>query len=173
MVTLMDHSHAINTTKPSSNHRELAETASATRLIHQPLQSTTLPSSPHREASSLQRRIPQGQIFAEIPVEACKAYPIRTWQGTGLEPRIAYADFNTHQERNTLSVKLLPLGGKTAPHPQIVFFINGPYHVENLGYTRSNPWRWTTWMEFHLDARELKKITDALIRTELAVEALQ
>ena len=116
------------------------------------------------------KRIPEGTIFGEIPLEACKAYPIRIWSGTGLEPRIAYADFNTHRERNTLSVKLLPDGGKTAPHPQIVFFVNGPYHVENLGYTRSNAWNWTTWWEAHMDARELKKIIDALIKAEMWME---
>lgn len=118
-----------------------------------------------------QKRIPQGIIFGEIPLEACKAYPTRIWNGTGLEPRIAYADFNTHRERNILSVKLLPDGGKTAPHPQIVFFINGPYHVENLGYSRTDPLSWTTWMEFHLDARELKHVIDAVIKAEIALEA--
>ncbi len=120
-----------------------------------------------------QRRIPEGTLYGEIPLEACKAYPIRIWNGTGLEPRIAYADYNTHKECNTLSVKLLPNGGKTAPHPQIVFFVNGSYHVETLGYARSNAWNWTTWMEFHLDARELKKVIDAVIRAEIALEALR
>jgi len=127
--------------------------------------------SPKREA--LQRRIPEGVVFGEIPLEACKAYPIRIWQGLNQEPRIAYADFNTHQEQNILSVKLLPNGGKTAPHPQIVFFVNGPYHVETLGYTRSNAWNWTTWFEMHLDIRELSKIIDALICVDLAREALR
>ena len=116
------------------------------------------------------KRIPEGTIFGEIPLEACKAYPIRIWQGLGIEPRIAYADFNTHRERNTLSVKLLPDGGKTAPHPQIVFFVNGPYHVENLGYTRSNAWNWTTWLELHFDAKQLKHMIDALIKAEMWME---
>jgi hypothetical protein len=120
-----------------------------------------------------QKRIPNGTIYGEIPLEACKAYPIRIWNGTGLAPRIAYADLNTHQERNILSVKLLPDGGKTAPHPQIVFFVNGPYHVEEIGYNVSDPFNWTTWMEFHLNARELKRVIDAVIRSEIAVEALQ
>ncbi len=118
-----------------------------------------------------QKRIPNGTILGEVPLEAAKAYPIRIWNGTGLEPRIAYADLNTHSERNLLSVKLLPDGGKTAPHPQIVFFVNGPYHVETLGYKKSNPFAWTTWMEFHLDARELKRLIDAVIKAEIALEA--
>ncbi len=118
-----------------------------------------------------QKRIPAGTVFGEVPLEACKAYPTRIWNGTGLPPRIAYADLNTHGEHNTLSVKLLPDGGKTAPHPQIVFFVNGPYHVETLGYQKSNPFAWTTWMEFHLDARELKRLIDAVIKAEIALEA--
>jgi hypothetical protein len=123
--------------------------------------------------ANLPKRIPEGTIFGEIPLEACKAYPIRIWSGTGQPPRIAYADFNTHKERNMLSVKLLPDGGKTAPHPQIVFFVNGPYPVEKLGSARSNAWNWTTWMEFHLDARELKRIIDAVIKAELALEEMK
>lgn len=120
-----------------------------------------------------QKRIPNGTIFGEIPLEAAKSYPIKIWQGLDVEPRIAYADLNTHNEKNILSVKLLPDGGKTAPHPQLVFFVNGPYHVEQLGYVRSNPFLWTTWMEFHLDARELKRLIDAVIRAEITLEALQ
>jgi hypothetical protein len=120
-----------------------------------------------------QKRIPEGRIFGEIPLEACKAYPIRIWQGLGLEPRIAYADLNTHKERNMLSVKLLPDGGKTAPHPQIVFFVNGSYHVETLGYARSNAWSWTTWMELHVDARLLKQLIDAVIKAEIALEGIK
>lgn len=125
--------------------------------------------SPKQEA---RKRIPQGLILGEIPLEAAKAYPIRIWNGTGIPPRIAYADKNTHREHNTLNVKLLPDGGKTAPHPQIVFFVNGPYHVENLGYARSNAWDWTTWMEFHIDARELRRLIDAVIRAEIQLEAM-
>lgn len=118
------------------------------------------------------KRIPNGTVFGEIPLEAAKAYPTRIWQDTGLPPRIAYADLNTHHERNTLSVKLLPDGAKTARHPQIAFYINGPYHTETLGYARSNAWDWTTWMEFHLDARELKRLIDAVIRAEIQLEAI-
>ena len=118
-----------------------------------------------------QKRIPNGQIFGEIPLEAAKAFPIRIFQGLNVEPRIAYADFNTHKERNILSVKLLPDGGKTAPHPQIVFFVNGPYHIEKIGYANSNEWNWTTWFEMHLEARELKHVIDAVIKAEIALEA--
>ena len=118
------------------------------------------------------KRIPNGTIFGEIPLEAAKSFAVKLWQGTGLEPRIAYADWNTHREANTLSIKLLPDGAKTAPHPQVVFFVNGEYHVETLSYFKSNVWNWTTWAEMHLDARNLKKIIDALIRAELTLEAL-
>ncbi len=118
------------------------------------------------------RRIPEGTIFGEVPLEAAKAYPIRIWSGVGsYNPRIAYADLNTHGEHNTLTVKLLPDGGKTAPHPQLVLFVNGPYHVEELGYTRSDPWKWTTWMELHLDTRVLNRLIDAIIKAEIALES--
>jgi hypothetical protein len=120
-----------------------------------------------------QKRIPNGTVYGEIPLEACKAYPIRIFEGTGVAPRIAYADLNTHHERNTLSVKLLPNGGKTAPHPQIVFFVNGDYHVETIGYNVSDPFSWTTWIELHLDARMLKRLIDAAIKAELALEAIK
>jgi hypothetical protein len=118
------------------------------------------------------KRIPEGTIFGEIPLEAAKSYAIRLWQGTNIEPRIAYADYNTHRERNILSVKLLPNGGKTAPHPQIVFFVKGPYHVETANYFHSNIWDWSTWQEYHLDAKELKHLIDAVIKVEIALEAL-
>lgn len=118
------------------------------------------------------KRIPEGTIFGNIPLEACKAYPIRLWQGLNFEPRIAYADFNTHQERNILSVKVLPNGGKTAPHPQIVFFVNGPYHVETLSYFKSNVWNWTTWMEFHLNSLEIYALLKAINEAKTALEDL-
>jgi hypothetical protein len=113
------------------------------------------------------KRIPVGTIHGTIPLEAAKAYPIRIWNGTGVPPRIAYADLNTHRETNTLSVKFLPDGGKTAPHPQVVLFVNGAYHVEEIEYPRSNEWNWTTWWEC-----ELKKLIDAVIRAELQLEAM-
>lgn len=119
-----------------------------------------------------QKRIPEGQVFGEILVEACKAYPIHLFEGLGIEPRIAYADRNTHNENNLLSVKVLPDGGKTAPHPQIVLFVNGPYHVETLGYQQSDPWKWTTWMEFHLDFRGLEQLIEALMKAELKIKEL-
>ena len=120
-----------------------------------------------------QKRIPNGTIYGEIPLEAAKSYPIRIWNGTGLPPRIAYADYDTHRERNMLSVKLLPDGGKTAPHPQIVLFVNGSYHVEEIGYSVSDPLAWTTWWECHIDARKLKALIDAVIRAELALETIR
>ena len=123
--------------------------------------------------SSSTRRIPEGTITGEISLEACKAYPTKLFEGLQIQPRIAYADFNTHQEHNILSVKLLPDGGKTAPHPQIVFFVNGSYHVENLGYFKSDPLLWTTWLELHFDAKELKKIIDALIKAEMWMEGFK
>lgn len=126
-----------------------------------------------QKATPQSKRIPEGTIFGEIPLEACKAFPINLWRGLNIEPKIAYADLNTHNEQNTLSVKLLPGGGKTAPHPQIVCFIKGPYHVESIGYNRSNVWDWTTWMEFHLDAKFLERTIDAMIKAQLALEALK
>lgn len=137
------------------------------------LANLTVPSRYSAASPSLPRtlrRIPEGHIFGEIPLEAAKAYPIRIFQGLNVEPRIAYADLNTHQEKNTLSVKLIPAGGKTAPHPQIVFFVNGPYHVETIGYSRTDPFTWSTWMEFHLDCRVLNRFIDAIIKAEIFLE---
>ena len=125
--------------------------------------------SPKRET----RRIPEGIVFAGIPLEACKAYPIRIWEGLELPPRIAYADRNTHNENNILNVKILPNGGKTAPHPQVVFYVNGPYHVETLGYNVSDPFKWTTWMEFHLDFRALEKLIEGLMKVELEMKGVK
>ena len=156
--------HLHSPCEPSSNLGEL-DFESAVHLEAE----ATLSKKDHL---TTQKRIPEGTVTGEIPLEAAKAYPTRIWTGTGTEPRIAYADLNTHGERNTLSVKLLPDGGKTAPHPQIVLFVNGPYHVEELGYARSDAWRWTTWMEVHLDAQDLDKMIDALIRAKLKLEAV-
>jgi hypothetical protein len=117
--------------------------------------------SPYRES----RRIPTGLILAELPLEAAKAYPIKVFDGLDMIPRIAYADRNSHGENIVLGVKLLPNGGKTAPHPQIVFYVNGSYHVENLGYYKSDPFNWKTWMEIHLDTREVKPLIEALARS--------
>lgn len=119
------------------------------------------------------KRIPEGIILGEIPLEAAKSFPIRIWQGTGIEPRIAYADLNSHGEHNTLTLKLLPDGAKTAPHPQLVMFVKGPYHVETLDYYKSNVWDWSTWQEVHVDAKHLKLLIDAAIKAELQLEALR
>jgi len=116
--------------------------------------------SPYRES----RRIPPGKILAELPLEAAKAYPIHVFDGLDMIPRIAYADRNSHGENIVLGVKHLPIGGKTAPHPQVVFYVNGPYHVETLGYHNSDPSKWRTWMEFHLDACQVKPLIGALAR---------
>jgi hypothetical protein len=165
-------SHTEIPQKPSAKHREMdyatgvhLEAESATHTI-------SFLNSPQK-AAALTKRIPEGTVYGEIPLEAAKAYPIRIFEGTGVAPRIAYADLNTHHEHNTLSVKLLPNGGKTAPHPQIVFFINGAYHVETIGYNVSNPFQWTTWVELHIDARELRHLIDAVIKAEIALESIK
>lgn len=120
------------------------------------------------------KRIPKGTICGEISLESAKAYPLRLWTGTGLEPKIAYADLNSKGEHNTLSVKLLPDGGKGAEHPQIVLFVNGMYHVEaisqNPEYRSTNPWTWTTWLEVHMNAEELQNFIDALYRAKFAMK---
>lgn len=114
--------------------------------------------SPH-----IEKRIPPGPIIARIPLESAKAYPMRIWEGLANSPRIAYSDRNSHHEDPTLNIKVLPEGAKTAQHPQIVLFVNGAYHIENLGYLRSDPSKWTTWMEIHLDARGLGELISSLI----------
>jgi hypothetical protein len=122
-----------------------------------------------------QKRIPEGIIFGEIPLEAAKTFDVQIWKGTGIyPPRIGYADVNTHPwEKNTLTLKFLPNGAKTAPHPQVVGFVKGPCHTEELSYNQSDPFDWSTRMEFHLDARiALKPLIDAVIRAEIALEAL-
>ena len=58
--------------------------------------------SPYRES----RRIPQGLILAELPLEAAKAYPIHVFDGLDMIPRIAYADRNSHGE--TVFLLMLP-----------------------------------------------------------------
>lgn len=168
-------SHTETTRKPSSNHGEfpvgtygdLEATCARSHSSHEPLPSP----KPERPNPQNLKRIPNGTIHAEIPLEAAKAYPIRIFNDLQTPPRIAYADLNTHNEHNTLTIKLLPDGGKTAPHPQIVLFVNGPYHVEQLGYNVSNPFNWTTWFETHIDAKFLDKTIDGLIRAKLALEA--
>ena len=128
--------------------------------------------SPQKDpaAFSVSKRIPEGTIYGQVQLEAAKAYPTRIFDGLDTPVRIAYADLNTHSERNVLGVKLLPDGGKTAPHPQVVLFVNGPYHVETLGYNTSNPLSWTTWMEVHLDARRLKDLIEAVMKIDLKLK---
>lgn len=118
----------------------------------------------------VQRRIPKGTILAEIPLEAAKAYPLRLWTGTGLPPKIAYADLNSKGERNSLGVKFLPDGGKGAEHPQVVMYVKGMYHVEEISYENSNPFKWTTWMEQHLNAEYLQQLIDALYKAKFAMQ---
>jgi hypothetical protein len=121
--------------------------------------------SPHME-----KRIPPGHVIAKIPLESAKAYPMRIWEGLGNPPRIAYSDRNSHGEDPTLNIKVLPEGAKTAQHPQVVFFVDGPYHIESLGYLRSDPTRWTTWMEIHLDAKRLEELISSLIQARQEIE---
>jgi hypothetical protein len=112
----------------------------------------------HRE-----KRIPPGPVIARIPLESAKAYPMRIWEGLANPSRIAYSDRNSHGEDPTLNIKIAPGGAKTAQHPQVVFFVNGSYHIEELSYLRSDPRNWTTWMEIHLDARGLGELISSLI----------
>jgi hypothetical protein len=118
----------------------------------------------------MEKRIPPGHVIAKIPLESAKAYPMRIWEGLANSPRIAYSDRNSHDENPTLSVKVAPGGGKTAPHPQVVLFVNGSYHIEELSYLRSDPKNWTTWMEIHLDARGLGELISSLIRARQEIE---
>lgn len=121
-----------------------------------------------------QKRIPKNSTFIGlVPLEAAKSYTPRIFEGTGLEPRIAYADLNTKHEQNDLLINFLPEGNKSAPHPQVVLIRKGTYHWENFWYEKTNPMEWGTWDEMHIDARDLKKLCDAVIRAELALEALR
>lgn len=147
---------------PNADHRRLHDTVKP-----------NLHFSPENAATQILKRIPKGTVTAEIPLEAAKAFPTRIWTGTGIPPRIAYADLNTHHEENTLSVKLLPDGGKTAPHPQIVFFVTGAYHVETLGYHVSDPYRWSSWMEFHFEERFIERVVEGLLKARLQLEGIQ
>lgn len=125
---------------------------------------------PQRQILNL--RIPEGVNIGAVPLEACKSYPIKVFEGLGIPPKIAYADLNTKKERNDLIVRWVPDGGKTAPHPQVCFFVRGKYHVENLVYNVSDPFEWATWIEFVLHSRDLKKLIDALIKIECKLEGI-
>ena len=117
--------------------------------------------SPVRE-----KRIPPGPTLSRIPLESAKAYPMRIWEGLANPPRIAYSDRNSRHENPTLNIKIAPGGGKTAPHFQVVLFVNGSYHIEELSYLRSDPKQWTTWMEIHLDAIGLDELINSLIQAK-------
>lgn len=122
----------------------------------------------------VQRRIPEGTIIAEIPLDAAKSYATRIFTGTGIyPPKIAYADLYSKGEKNTLIIKLIPEGAVTAPHPQIVFAVKGSYHIEELGYNVSNPFTWTTWMEQHVDTQFLQEMIDALFKAKFALESFE
>lgn len=122
----------------------------------------------------VQRRIPQGTIIAEIPLEAAKAYPTRIFTGTGIyPPKIAYADLNSKGEKNTLIIKLIPDGAVHAPHPQIVLAVKGSYHIEEISYNNANPFTWTTWMEQHVDAIHLQEMIDALYKAKFKLESFE
>lgn len=117
-------------------------------------------------------KIAQGKTIAEIPIDACKAYPIRIFEGLSIAPRIAVADRNTRNDDAKLMITLIP-GCKTAPHPQIGFIVKGPYHMEQIAYAKSNPFDWATWIELYIDAKDLGKIIDGLIRLQLQREGIQ
>lgn len=142
-------------------------------MIHQAPNFSPSPFLASGDSPKQAKRIPDGIILGEVPLEAAKSFPVHVWQGTGIDPRIAYADLNSHGEHNTLTLKFLPDGAKTAPHPQLVLFVKGPYHVETLDYYRSNVWDWSTWQEVHIDTKHLKLLIDAAIKAELKLEALR
>ena len=116
-------------------------------------------------------KIPDGKIFAQIPLEACKAYPTRLFERLNVTPLIAVSDRNTRKDDTKLMLTLIP-GCKTALHPQIGFIVKGPYHIETIGYSQTDPFTWKSWIEFYLDARDLKQIIEALIRIELALQGV-
>lgn len=118
------------------------------------------------------KRIPNGTITGIIPLEAAKAYPTHLFN-TPEQIRFAYAD-KSKNENIELQIKIAPNGGKTAPHPQLICFIRGDYHVERwLSYGgATDPFKWTTWMEFHVDAREIRRLIGALFRAEIQLETL-
>lgn len=118
-----------------------------------------------------QRRIPQGPVLATIPLEAAKAYPTHLFQNTQ-EIRFAYADKN-NGENIELQIKVSPDGAKTAPHPQLICFIRGDYHVERwLNYGgKTDPFKWTTWLEFHMNADQILMLAKALLDAKVWLEA--
>jgi hypothetical protein len=117
-----------------------------------------------------EKKLLPGVVYAEIPLDACKCYPIRAFAGSN--PFIVVSDRNTKKENPTLTVKLEP-GCKTAPYPQVAFYIKGDYHTENILYPRSNPREWATWIEFYADKKQLEEIIDTLIRVKLGMEGIK
>ncbi|MCX8151387.1 MAG: hypothetical protein N3D85_07825 [Candidatus Bathyarchaeota archaeon] len=111
------------------------------------------------------KRIPEGLLVADIPLESCKAYPMQIFKDTPVKPRVAYSDHRNGETTN-LCIKLLPNGAKTAPHPQLCFFIKGNYHIEELSYCQSNVWNWRTWIEFVANAYEIDHIINSLAKTK-------
>lgn len=109
----------------------------------------------------MQKRIPEGYIIGDIQLEACKAYPIRIFSDIDMKPRIAYSDMK-NGENSRLYLKLLPKGAKTAPHPQLCFFVKGEYHIEELTYLVSNAFSWSTWIEFAINVKQINQLISAL-----------
>ena len=143
---------------PYSFHLKNMVQISESRIAESSMKGQSPLLSPHMD-----KRIPPGHVIAKIPLESAKAYPMRIWEGLANSPRIAYSDRNSHDENPTLNIKVAPGGGKTAPHFQVVLFVTGAYHIEELSYLRSDPTKWTTWMEIHLDARGLDELIISLI----------
>lgn len=112
------------------------------------------------------KRIPNGTIIGSIPLEAAKAFPTRYFTNMNLPIKIAYADAITNDEKNDLIIKYLPGGAKYTPHPQIVLYVRGAYHIETLSYNYSNPEAWTTWMEVHVDALQIPYINALLSKLQ-------
>ena len=117
------------------------------------------------------KRIPEGFIIANIPLESCKAYPMLLWKDISAKPRIAYSD-QKNGETNSLKIKILPKGAKTAPHPQLSFFVQGNYHIEELSYLNSNAFEWRTWIEFQTNTYEIDHLLTSLIKAKNSLRNL-
>ncbi|MGF3573539.1 MAG: hypothetical protein ACQXXG_09005 [Candidatus Bathyarchaeia archaeon] len=113
-----------------------------------------------------EKRVPRGFLIANIPLESCKAFPIQIWKGLSVKPRVAYSD-QKNGEATSLCIKLIE-GAKTAPHPQLNFYVKGNYHIEELQYYKSNFWNWQTWIEFEINTNELDHILASLQKAKTA-----
>lgn len=93
-----------------------------------------------------QIKIPQGQVYGEIPLDTGKFYFANEF------PKIIYIDRNSHPNENpTLGIKFLPLGAKTATYPQVVlYFKTNTYHLEDYLYAKKDPKTWSTKFECHI-----------------------